>query len=103
MGRGRHFKSLTGLGLGFLVGAGVGATIGYVADVDGNDVSPVQAALFAAAPCAVVGALIGLGIAKRERWQEIPITVGGIAGAQSFGYAVRVTVPLGSQSRRSPP
>jgi hypothetical protein len=91
--RGQHSKALTGLGLGFLVGAGVGAVIG----VGGEDLAPTDAKLIGAGFGAVGGALIGLVIgsgSKSERWQEVPVTLGGMGGAQGFGYSIRVSVNL---------
>jgi len=102
LSRGQHSKALTGLGLGFLVGAGAGAAIGSAALGEGRDLAPVDAALIGAVPGAVVGALIGLAIgsgSKSERWQEIPLTLSGMGGAHGFGYAVRVSVNVRLRTR----
>lgn len=98
---GQRSRWLKGLGLGFLVGTGAGAVLGEVAIGEG-DLAPGHRALIGAALGAPLGALTGVvigALSKSERWQEIPVTVGGMGGAQSFGYAVRVTVPLGFRSR----
>ena len=83
--RGQHSKWLTGLGVGFLAGAGAGAAIGYAALHEGHDLAPRDAALIGAIPGALVGALIGVAIgsgSKSERWQSIPVTLGSMGGAQ---------------------
>ena len=92
--RGQHSKWLTGLGLGFLAGAGSGAAIGYAALHEGHDLAPRDAALIGAIPGALVGALIGVAIgsgSKSERWQSIPVTLSIMGGAQKSRYAVRVS------------
>ena len=102
MSRGQHSKSLTGLGLGFLVGAGAGAAIGYAALHEGHDLAPRDAALIGAVPGAVVGALIGLAVgssSKSERWQAIRAAVGGMGGTSAFRYPVRVSVNLRFRTR----
>ena len=95
--RGQHSKWLTGLGLGFLAGAGSGAAIGYAALHEGHDLAPRDAALIGAVPGAVVGALIGLAIgsgSKRERWQEIRVALGGRGGGPALQSLVRVSLNL---------
>jgi hypothetical protein len=91
--RGQHSRALTGLGLGFLIGAGVGAVIG----VGGEDLAPTDGKLIGAGLGAVGGALVGLVVGSSstsERWQKISVTLSGMRGAQGFGSSIRVSVNL---------
>jgi hypothetical protein len=96
LSRGRHSKALTGLGVGFLVGAGTGAILGS-AVLGGRDIAPSDAKLIGAGLVGGVGALIGLAVgagSKSERWQPVPVTVGVMGGAEASRYSMRVSVSL---------
>ena len=94
---GQDSKALTGLGLGFVVGAVVGGAIGYAALHEGHDLASQDAALIGAAPGALVGALLGLAIgsdSKTDRWEDTPVTLAVTGGAPGSPQLVRVSVNL---------
>jgi len=102
LSRGRHSKALTGLGVGFLVGAGAGAIIGPTAFGAGRDLAPTDARLIGAGFGAVAGALIGLAVgagSKSERWQTVPVTLSGMGGGGGSRYSMRVSVNLRFRAR----
>jgi len=80
--QGRKSNALKGLGVGALIGAPIGAVLGYLASPEqssGEAVctgSTVSCVAVGAAAVGVTGALVGLGIgalAKSERWEEVPL------------------------------
>jgi hypothetical protein len=96
LSRGRHSKALTGLGVGFLAGAGVGAIFGSVV-LGGRDIAPSDAKLIGAGLVGGAGALIGLVVgasSQSERWQSVPVTVGVLGGAAGSRYSTRISVNL---------
>ena len=71
--RGKRFSALTGLGIGFVAGAGIGALVGARA-IHGTDLATQDAALMGAAGLGILGALIGTAVAgASERWQNVPL------------------------------
>jgi hypothetical protein len=97
LSRGRHSKALTGLGVGFLVGAGAGVILGSAVLGGGRDIAPSDAKLIGAGLVGGAGALIGLAVgagSKSERWQPVPVTVGVMGGAEVSRYSMRVSVNL---------
>jgi len=100
--RGERSSWLMGLGIGFLIGAGTGGAVGATTLSQGYDLGTAGATAAGAVIGAPLGALLGMVIGstiKSERWRKVPVTVSGLGGGQSFGYAVRVTVPLGFRTR----
>ena len=102
LSRGRHSKALTGLGVGFLVGAGAGAILGSAVLGGGRDIAPSDAKLIGAGLVGASGALIGLAVgagSKSERWQPVPVTLGVRGGAEGSRYSMRVSVNLRVRAR----
>jgi hypothetical protein len=95
---GKRSKWLTGLGLGFLGGAAVGAAVGYNSGGYSDILGPEAFAAIVAIPSALGGALIGgvIGaVIKVDRWQVVPrVTVGRLDPAD-FHVQFLVSLRIG--------
>lgn len=71
----RHSRWVTGLGVGFLSGAVLGAVIGLIAHEEGDDIAPAQVAALFGGVGAVSGAVIGAVVGATIHVERSPSTV----------------------------
>jgi len=88
--RGRHSHTLQGLGVGFLIGAVVGAAAGSSCEGDWVCPGPAGGALVLGVVAAVPGAVIG-ALARSERWESVPLDRMSVTGGPS-GLALALSL-----------